>query len=161
MQRIQIPIPFLTLLKRCLTSACTRKHVVSQTLSLSGEAQSVRRQDTHRIRQNRIMIKTYKILDETATHTTYQLNSVSIYWLYLSGMLTIIGYTSKVLLIFLFGAFLLVSYLVIIYFPALAVIKKVRAARQNNTARITGSQWSFSRPLTVKIPKTTESKWKK
>lgn len=101
------------------------------------------------------MIKTYKIIDETDTHITYQYNSTSTYWFYLSAVLVIAGFTSKVRLLMLISVFLFVLYLIVIYFPALEGKKMLRDARKNNTARFSGSRWSFSRPLTIQILKKT------
>ncbi len=102
------------------------------------------------------MIRMYNLVEETATHVVYQYNTLCGYWLYASVALTFAGYAMQMQALTLLGALVLLVYFALVYFPGLAVARRLKAAMRMNNVQLTGSRWSFAEPLTIRALKTDD-----
>lgn len=103
------------------------------------------------------MIKAYTIVDESATHTTYQYSTVCSWWLYSTVALLFIGYLVPLIWLSVIAVASVFSYFAVVYFPALKIARRLKAATRNNSVQLSGSRWSFSDPLRVKMLKVTDA----
>lgn len=103
------------------------------------------------------MIKAYTIVDESVTHTTYQYSTVCSWWLYSTVALLFIGYVVPLIWVSVIAVASVSSYFAVVYFPALKIARRLKAATRNNSVQLSGSRWSFSDPLRVKMLKVTDA----
>ena len=104
------------------------------------------------------MIRAYRKIEESDASVTYEYNTVCSYWLYATVIVMGIGYGFEINPVFYLGVAVLALYVAIVYFPALNDARKIKAAIRDSEGTISGSRWSFSKPLRVKVDRkrTTE-----
>lgn len=95
----------------------------------------------------------FKVVEETATHRTYQYNSL-VSWAYPIVMVLAIWsyqFNSKFMLFFVLLA--ITFYLLLLFSSYFGAGKQIREARKCGSIELSGSKYSFSNPLKIKIPK--------
>ncbi len=103
------------------------------------------------------MIRAYKVIDETDSTTTYEYNSLCSYWLYTSAGLMCVGYVLELQWLLYPGFAFFAAYFAIVYFPALADARRIKAVLKTTEGKISGSRWSFSNPLRVTVSCETDT----
>ena len=103
------------------------------------------------------MIRAYRVIDETDRTTTYEYNSLCSYWLYASAGVMCVGYVLEMQMVLYVGLAFFAAYFAIVYFPALADARRIKAVLKTTEGRISGSRWSFSNPLRVTVTSETDA----
>ena len=97
------------------------------------------------------MIRAYRLIDRSDDTETYQYTTACAYWLYGSLVLLIVTTLLQLDMLMYVAWAVFVAYFFIIYIPAFRDAMRIRAAIKESAAEISGSRWSFERPLTIKV----------
>ena len=98
------------------------------------------------------MLKPYRVVDRTATHTTYEYNPACTWWLYaMIGLLVVDVLVPTNWLVWVFTV-LMVAYFLVVLIPATRMANQFRKAMRHGRIGMTGSRWSLTRPLRVTVP---------
>lgn len=99
------------------------------------------------------MLKPYHQIEETEEFVTYEYNTLYLYILYgILGMLAV-GFFSGVPVLSVTGAILMVLYFLLVSIQYKGLSAKIKLAAKTSSVEMSGSKWSFSNPLRVKIKK--------
>ena len=102
----------------------------------------------------------YKVISEDATHVTYEYRTAYTWMLYAALMVLVIGITLPDDA--LYRVVTKVAWTVIIvYFVAklglgIEARDRIRKALQSSSVQVSGNRYSFSNPLRIRVPKSTE-----
>jgi len=98
-------------------------------------------------------MKPYKIIGEDSDSITYQYKSIFTWALYGIILLLFAGMFAENNLVQYIGAGLVGLYFLIKIIGGKQITADIRNALQNQSVEISGSKHSFSKPLTIRIPK--------
>jgi hypothetical protein len=99
------------------------------------------------------MLRPYRQVDKTDDYVVYEFRTLYVYVLY--GILGVIaaGYFARMSVLSIAGTVLVVLYLLLVSTQYLGINGKIRRAAKAASVEMSGSKWSFSNPLRVKIKK--------
>jgi len=95
----------------------------------------------------------YRILEETDEHTVYEFRTYLLYGLYGSLAMMLAGMATGNVWLDRIGFGLILLYLVMVSIPSWFLLRKFRVAMRRGSIELSGSKWSFTNPLRVKIKK--------
>ncbi|HKS58898.1 MAG TPA: hypothetical protein VJS12_26640 [Steroidobacteraceae bacterium] len=95
----------------------------------------------------------YRIVEETATHVTYEYRTAYTWLLYAAAAVFVAGMASSIYAIEIAGMIMVVLYFVAKVLLGMKVNEKIRQAMASNAIQLSGSRSSFSNPLRIRIPK--------
>ena len=98
------------------------------------------------------MFRPYSEREKTETHTTYVFKSIYAWLLYGLVALCAIGYLLESYPVMGLGTVWFLFYLLIISTQYIGINRRIRKATAAGSVEMSGSKWSFSNPLTVKLP---------
>lgn len=98
-------------------------------------------------------MKPYRISEENEEFITYEFRSIYLYVLYTIVAFILIGFGTDMPWISYVGMSFMAVYFLIISLPYLPLQRKIRKAMQEGSVEISGSKWSFSKPLKIKMKK--------
>lgn len=106
------------------------------------------------------MMKPYRIIEENDEFVIYEFSSIYLYLLYfvLTGML--VGFWTNTTWLSVAGICLMGLYFLTVSIPSRSLHQEIRKAMREGSVELSGSKWSFSKPLKAKlkkIPSTTNS----
>ena len=99
------------------------------------------------------MLRPYRQVEETDDHMVYEFRTIYLYLLY--GILGIIavGYFASMPVLSIAGIVLMVLYFLLVSTQYMGFSAKIKRVAKASSVEISGSKWSFSSPLRVKIKK--------
>jgi len=99
------------------------------------------------------MLRPYRQVEETDDHMVYELRTIYLYMLYGILVMIAVGYFASVPVLSSAGIVLMVMYFLLISTQYMGLSGKIKRAAKASSVEISGSKWSFSSPLRVKIKK--------
>ena len=99
------------------------------------------------------MLKPYRKIKETEEYITYEFKTLYLYLMYGTLVLLAIGYFTDIFLLMGLGGFLMLLYLLVVTTQYYPLCNKIKKASKASSVEISGSKFSFSNPLRVKIKK--------
>lgn len=99
------------------------------------------------------MISAYSVVEEDEISTTYEYSTICTYWLYGSAAIWMAGYLMENQWVWMPGLVLIIGYIAVVLIPAARQAKQINASIKSQAAEISGSRWSFSKPLRIKVQK--------
>ncbi len=99
------------------------------------------------------MLTPYKAIEETDDYVVYEFRTIYLYLMYgILGMIAA-GYFASIYVVSIAGAVLMVLYFLLVSLQYRVLGGKIKRAAKASSVDMSGSKWSFSRPLRVKIKK--------
>jgi hypothetical protein len=98
------------------------------------------------------MFKPYKEIERTEEFTVYEFKTIYLWSLYLIFALIAIGYFADIMGLAIAGGIAMLLYFVLVSTQYKRLSGKMKKATKEGTVEISGSKWSFQKPLKVKIP---------
>jgi hypothetical protein len=98
-------------------------------------------------------MRPYKVIEDGATHITYEYRTAYTWTLYAALLVTFAGMVIPNDLLAIVGSAAIVAYFVAKLSLDRAVMGKIRAAMKSNAVQISGNKASFSSPLRIRVPK--------
>lgn len=99
------------------------------------------------------MLKPYQKIEEVDDFIVYEFKTFYLYLMYgIFGTLAM-GYFQGSSILSISGIILMVAYFLLVSTQYLEVNKKIKQASEASSVEVSGSKWSFSNPLRVKIKK--------
>ena len=97
------------------------------------------------------MFKPYRQIEQSDQFDVYEFNTIYLYAL--CGILAIIavGYFIELYIISALGVILMVLYFLLVSTQYVKLNRKIKQAAMASSVEMSGSKWSFSNPLQVKI----------
>ena len=97
------------------------------------------------------MMKPYRIVFESDEFIIYEFNPVYFYVLYIILAVMLIGIWTDIAWLSYSGIALMALYFLAVSLPYLPLHFRIRKAMRESSVELSGSKWSFSRPLTIKM----------
>ena len=97
------------------------------------------------------MFKPYRQVEETEEFIVYEFKTIYLYAMYCIVGLLIGGSLTQNDALSLAGIILMVLYFLLVSTQYLGLHGKMKRARKESSVEISGSKWSFSNPLRIKI----------
>ena len=99
------------------------------------------------------MLRPYRQVDETGDQVVYEFRTVYLYVLY--GIMGVIaaGLLARVSVLSIAGTVLMGLYFLLVSTQYMGLNAKIKRASKSSSVEMSGSKWSFSSPLRVKIRK--------
>lgn len=98
-------------------------------------------------------MKPYKVIEETETYTVYEYTTLYVWILYIILTLMVFGYVISQPILIQIGGVSMVLFFLLVSLPYMKLGRIQRDAMARGTVEFSGSKWSFSNPLRVKIMK--------
>ena len=103
--------------------------------------------------KDKTMLKPYRQVEETDDYVVYEFRTIYLYLLYsILGMIAA-GYLASVLALSIAGGVLMDLYFLLVFTQYMRLGRKIKRAAKKTSVEMSGSKWSFSRPLRAKIKK--------
>lgn len=102
------------------------------------------------------MFKPYLKVDETLTHVSYRYSAICSWWLYLTLALMLVSFLVDQLVVISATLVSIVGYIIFVSIPGYRVATNIKRAARAGTVNMSGSRWSFAKPLTFRIMKGKE-----
>jgi len=99
------------------------------------------------------MLKPYKQLEEMDGYVVYEFKTPYLYALYLILIIIAIGYFAKLTILLSLGGFLMFLYFLFVSTQYMKLGRITKRAALANSIEMSGSKWSFAKPLRVKVGK--------
>lgn len=96
------------------------------------------------------MFKPYK-QEEYADSVVYEFKTAYLYVMYAFMALIVVGYFASIRAFLVSGALLLILYFLLVSTQYMKLGQITKRAAQVNSVEMSGSKWSFSKPLRIKI----------
>ena len=97
------------------------------------------------------LFKPYKIISEDDHYTVYEFKTAYLYIMYGFLLLMILGWIYNIRAIAIVGAAFMILYYLTVSMNYKNVNKKIKRATQDSSVEISGSKWSFTNPLRIRI----------
>lgn len=98
------------------------------------------------------MFKPYKEIEKTEQFTVYEFRPIFLWMLYLIFAVIAVGYFTDVFVLIMVGVISMFIYFAIVSTQYMGLNRKIKRASKERAVEISGSKWSFQKPLKVKIP---------
>ena len=97
------------------------------------------------------MFKPYKVTEETNDFVVYEFRTIYLYAMYCILAIMAAGYFARISALLVAGAVLLGLYLLLVTTQHMKVGRITGRAALQNSIEISGSKWSFTHPLRIKV----------
>lgn len=98
------------------------------------------------------MFKPYKEIEKTEEFTVYQFKTIYLWFLYAILATIALGYFVNILALVIAGVISMFLYFALVSTQYMRLSSKMKKAAKEGAVEISGSKWSFQKPLRVKIP---------
>jgi len=99
------------------------------------------------------MLKPYRQIEENEQYTIYEFKTVYLYAMYIFLITFLVGCLANIEALSISGGVLILLYFLLVSTQYMSLGKKIKRATRESSVEMSGSKWSFSNPLTVKIRK--------
>ncbi|MEE4384767.1 MAG: hypothetical protein V2J02_22450 [Pseudomonadales bacterium] len=99
------------------------------------------------------MWKPYRRIEETRDRVVWRYSPLCSWWLYGTIAVLLVGIWQGSLVIEGIAIASACLYLLFVTLPGLGPARAIRSAMRNGSVTMHGSRWSFSDPLTFRVPK--------
>ena len=98
----------------------------------------------------RKLLSMYKVTEKNNGFIIFQYKTIYLYLMYFIFLILISGFFTKIVISYI-GIIIMFLYFVFISLPNIKIHRKIRIAMKEKSVELSGSKWSFSKPLTIKM----------
>ncbi|MHC4394508.1 MAG: hypothetical protein ACYS1A_02520 [Planctomycetota bacterium] len=98
------------------------------------------------------MFKPYKEIERTDEFTVYEFKTIYLWLLYLILAIIAMGYLADIMVLAIVGLISMFLYFAVVSTQYMSLNRKIKKATKEGAVEISGSKWSFQKPVRVKIP---------
>lgn len=99
------------------------------------------------------MFKPYKQVEEAGEFVVYEFKTVYLYALYCILVVMAVGYLASISALLVSGGILMIIYFFLVSTQYIKLGRITKRAAQTKSVEMSGSKWSFSKPLRIKVGK--------
>ena len=99
-----------------------------------------------------IMLKPYRVVEQTDEFIIYEFRTVFLWILYLILSTLALGCFTDIIILLLLGGISMFIYFVLVSTQYISLNNKIKQASKEGSVEISGSKWSFKKPLRIKFP---------
>ena len=99
-----------------------------------------------------IMFKPYKEIERNKEFTVYEFKTIFLWFLYLILASIAFGFFADIMTLAIVGGICMFFYFALVSTQYMGLNRKIKKASKEEAVEISGSKWSFQKPLRVKIP---------
>ncbi len=98
------------------------------------------------------MFKPYKQIERTEDFTVYECRTIYLWSVYLILAVVLVGVLGHIMTLAIAGTIAMLLYFALVSTQYMGLNRRIKRAAKAGTVEISGSKWSFQKPLRVKIP---------